>query len=520
MGKITWNDRTNTGADSIISASIFNDIKNSVNAIYEDDVPISGSILISGSIIPDVADGQLTSSFDLGSETAAWRDIYVSDGSIKFIKSGEDTTSFTKEEVSKLQAGKSISKVAGKQLVNENDNTTYVRMSSAGRAVHYAGGNAAIDIKSDKVTLGGLAGASTGLPVSVPGPLTLPGGISGSFDVTGSGNFTGMTVQEVLDALAGANIGGDTSITGSTDISGSLVITGSSVLSGSIDLEGVTTTYDLLNAIAGFEVTGSVDITGSTTFTGSIWILPPPPPPVVEFPLVNTLFYGYSFTDASTVGAMFADGTSNAPNSLSTWRFSTSSQDTFNGQTPTDRTSYFLQLAQSASDGYLPTIDFYPNVNPNWRYRFRINANNAIVNNGPNFTMGVNFIASSSTDSAQPIADAVIPASGGGANGKFVITVPPNVQPSSGFALGDLLDLLSAFGNAGVPSGSLGDLNFSGAVNISDLLLLLAGFGNPNNICNSVTYNANTNYQLVGPIISVCDGTYMTIQNDAYVSIT
>jgi hypothetical protein len=49
---------------------------------------ITGSILISGSIIPAVGVGETTSSFDLGSETAAWKDIYVSEGSIKFIKSG------------------------------------------------------------------------------------------------------------------------------------------------------------------------------------------------------------------------------------------------------------------------------------------------------------------------------------------------------------------------------------------------------------------------------------------------
>jgi len=188
MAKITWDDRSNTGENSKISASIFNDIKNSVNAIYEDDVSLSGSIFISGNIIPN-ADDSLTSSFDLGSATNAWKDIYVSDGSIKFVKSGESTVAFTKEEVSKLQSGKSISKTVGKQLVNENDDTTYVRMSTAGRAVHYAGGNAAIDIKSDKVTLGGLDGASTGLPISVPG------GITGGADITGSVNTTGSTTQ-------------------------------------------------------------------------------------------------------------------------------------------------------------------------------------------------------------------------------------------------------------------------------------------------------------------------------------
>ena len=305
------------------------------------------------------------------------------------------------------------------------------------------GNKAGLDIKSDKITIGGAEGISGVIPVSVPGPLTLPGGISGSFDVTGSGNFTGLTVQEVLDVLAGANIGGDTSITGSTDISGSLVITGSSVLSGSIDLEGVTTTYDLLNAIAGFEATGSVEITGSTTITGSLSMMPPPPVINQPFPSTNVLFYGYTFDNLSTVEAMFADGVANNPNSLTTWRFSTSSQDAFNGTTPTDRTSYFLQLAQSASDGYLPTIDFHPTTYPDWRYRFRVNANNGIVNNGPDFTMTVNFIESSSNNSAQPIPDALIPTSGGGANGKFVFTIPPNIQPYGGFVLGDLLNTFS-----------------------------------------------------------------------------
>lgn len=52
---------------------------------------ITGSILISGSIVPNVGVGETTSSFNLGSVTAAWKDIYVSEGSIKFIKSGSST---------------------------------------------------------------------------------------------------------------------------------------------------------------------------------------------------------------------------------------------------------------------------------------------------------------------------------------------------------------------------------------------------------------------------------------------
>jgi hypothetical protein len=48
---------------------------------------VTGSMGISGSIIPAVAAGQYTSSFSLGSPTAAWKDIYVSDGTINFLSS-------------------------------------------------------------------------------------------------------------------------------------------------------------------------------------------------------------------------------------------------------------------------------------------------------------------------------------------------------------------------------------------------------------------------------------------------
>ena len=50
-------------------------------------VIISGSILISGSIIPSVSSTSATSSFNLGSPSAAWKDIYVSNGTINFLNS-------------------------------------------------------------------------------------------------------------------------------------------------------------------------------------------------------------------------------------------------------------------------------------------------------------------------------------------------------------------------------------------------------------------------------------------------
>lgn len=45
----------------------------------------SGSILVSGSIIPNTDGASTTSSFSLGSLTNAWKDIYVSNGTINFL---------------------------------------------------------------------------------------------------------------------------------------------------------------------------------------------------------------------------------------------------------------------------------------------------------------------------------------------------------------------------------------------------------------------------------------------------
>ena len=54
---------------------------------------VSGSILISGSLVPATANGTFTSSFSLGSATNAWKDIYVSQGSIIFVDAITQATS-------------------------------------------------------------------------------------------------------------------------------------------------------------------------------------------------------------------------------------------------------------------------------------------------------------------------------------------------------------------------------------------------------------------------------------------
>jgi hypothetical protein len=90
---------------------------------------ITGSILISGSIIPAVGVGETTSSFDLGSTTAAWKDIYVSEGSIKFIKSGSaEITLSAKDGGIQINGGSTISAdgVSGQFITSKSlsDNVT------------------------------------------------------------------------------------------------------------------------------------------------------------------------------------------------------------------------------------------------------------------------------------------------------------------------------------------------------------------------------------------------------------
>lgn len=96
--------------DGAITASYINTLTQNVT--------ISGSILVSGSIIPNV-NGGTTSSFSLGSPTAAWKDIYVSNGTINFID-GNGNVQGT------LGAGTNATVITGSlQVVQVNPLTNY-----------------------------------------------------------------------------------------------------------------------------------------------------------------------------------------------------------------------------------------------------------------------------------------------------------------------------------------------------------------------------------------------------------
>ena len=83
------------------------------------------------------------------------------------------------------------------------------------------------------------------------------------------------------------------------------------------------------------------------------------------------------------------------------------------------------------------------------------------------------------------------------------------------------MDFLASFGATGIAAENSGfDFNLNGTVGVGDLMLLLAGYGNPQEACSDIVYQSNTNNNIAGPEFTICDGYTMTINNNAFVTIT
>ena len=197
---------------------------------------------------------------------------------------------WTQADVVSLKAGKSLRQDA-KQIVNENDTSTYVRMSSAGRAWHYASDKPLIKLQTSSFDLG-----STDIPMVIQGStLSITGSTSntgsfdnsGSFSNEGSSSFTGSfsnsgsfncdgssSFTGSFSTSGSFNCDGSSSFTGSFDNSGSFSNEGSSSFTGSVDISGSCvvsgsfTVTDLLTVLANYGQTGSFAVTGSSEFTG------------------------------------------------------------------------------------------------------------------------------------------------------------------------------------------------------------------------------------------------------------
>ena len=206
---------------------------NTTKQITVENLLIAAGTAISGNLVPYTVGSETTSSFNLGSPSAAWKDLYVSTGSINFVANDGTITKFTKKDVADLKSGKSIS-TDSKQVANKLDDTTYVRMDTAGRAYHYASGVPLIKLQTSSFGLG-----STNTPMTLEASSLIITGstsISGSFESTGS-----FVVGNLLDLLA--NWGAVGLPTGSGE---------GGVEYGDINLDGQVNITDLLLLLAGY----------------------------------------------------------------------------------------------------------------------------------------------------------------------------------------------------------------------------------------------------------------------------
>ena len=217
MAKITWDNRADSGSNSAISASIFNETKDSVNAVYDileaqigttstnptANLVVSGNLFISGNILPAVASGETTSSFSLGSPTAAWKDLYVSTGSIKFVSSQGAITSLGASDVTKVKEGKFPvtsrtvggitfdSWVQSDAIFSSATDNTRIDFGQSNRIALIAGGNTYVAINDtlDTIQIGAGAGpinTTTFLNDTTIVPSDASATLSGSFFVKGT----------------------------------------------------------------------------------------------------------------------------------------------------------------------------------------------------------------------------------------------------------------------------------------------------------------------------------------------
>jgi hypothetical protein len=153
---------------------------------------------MSGSIIPNVGVGETTSSFSLGSPTAAWKDIWVSDGTINFIngagvQQGSLSTSANGLQLNSTTISGSLTVPGSGSLRNfvANPNTMQsIRGNGAGihNIVEQSDGNVAFTLT--RITTRDLTGAIT---TNISGSL-----ITGSFsdnNTTTSGEGRGARLR-------------------------------------------------------------------------------------------------------------------------------------------------------------------------------------------------------------------------------------------------------------------------------------------------------------------------------------
>jgi hypothetical protein len=133
------------------------------------DTYLKGDIMTSGSIIPAVGVGETTSSFSLGSPTAAWKDIWVSDGTINFVngagvQQGSLSTTSNGLQLNSTTINGSLT-VPGsgsfRDFINDRTKFRSIRGNGAGLFNIVEQGDTTVVFTSTKITTNDLSGSIT-----------------------------------------------------------------------------------------------------------------------------------------------------------------------------------------------------------------------------------------------------------------------------------------------------------------------------------------------------------------------
>ena len=228
-----------------------------------------GTQTLSGSIIPAI-----DNTYDLGSATYQWRDIYVSSGSL-YIDGTKVLGSTGNELQITTDVGQSIKILeAGSDSIILQSADGNIELKSSG------GGNLLFDPTTGLIDVRGTLQIQDGNKITSSGGNSIVFGnnivVSGSFESTG--NINGINLTTFSSSIASTFLN-QNSATSSYETKGSGIVSGSSqitfsgisslptLVSGSSQVDVMSTTN-----IARLATTGSNTFFGTQTFSGSVYI--------------------------------------------------------------------------------------------------------------------------------------------------------------------------------------------------------------------------------------------------------
>ncbi len=251
-GDITANNLTLSGDATIKGNLTFGDSTSD---------SVSFGAEVSSSIIPDA-----NNAYALGSSTKRWSSISAHSSSFNYISASHldldsaslsiGGTPFTKTDVDNLKSGKSISTNTDKQVVHQNDDSTFVQMKSTapGRVIHKVSNVNLFDMQTSSFAIGDSA---NNVPIvlqasslSITGSTSNTGSLeqsgssifTGSLEQSGSSTFTGggFVINDLLNLLANYGSVGLPTGSGAGNVS-----------AGDINLDGQVNVNDLLLILGG-----------------------------------------------------------------------------------------------------------------------------------------------------------------------------------------------------------------------------------------------------------------------------